>query len=153
MIAGNINEFQRLVDQAGWANHEWIEFVYSQSDPEIRPRELLGHMMISERIWFERIEGSQKTQTFFPLLDKEELLQNFQKNRQIYKSLIDGRLQEIIHFKRNNGDQYQARIADILHHLITHGYHHRGQLAAHYARKGVKYPGADHIDYLITNRL
>ena len=35
----------------------------------------------------------------------------------------------------------------------THGYHHRGQLATHYARQGVEYPNTDHINWLIVERL
>ena len=41
----------------------------------------------------------------------------------------------------------------MIHHLITHGYHHRGQLATHYGRKGVAYPNTDHINYLLVNQL
>ena len=47
----------RLVEQSLWANRQWVEFVYSQPDPEVRPRELLAHVMVGERAWFERIAG------------------------------------------------------------------------------------------------
>ena len=50
-------ELLGLVDQSVWANRQWTEFVYSQPDPEARPRELLGHIMVGERVWFERIDG------------------------------------------------------------------------------------------------
>lgn len=109
--------------------------------------------MISELVWFERIAGEQKTDTMFHVLAKEELLQGLEENRQTFKRLIATRLQDVIHFRRASGEEYHARVLDIIHHLLTHGYHHRGQLAAEYARRGVAYPNTDHINFLIENRL
>jgi len=147
------SELLRLVEHSLWANREWIEFVYAQAEPETRPRELLCHVMVSERVWFERISGEQKIKSMFPVQTKEELLRDFDENRQTFQQLIPARLEEVIKFERGSGEKYHAQVLDIMHHLITHGYHHRGQLASHYARKGVKYPNTDHINYLIVNKL
>lgn len=143
----------KLVDQSLWANCQWVEFVYAQRDPESRPRELLSHIMLGERVWFERIEGPQTLARTFELMGPEELVQGFQENAETYRRLIGSRLPEVIDFRRASGEQYHARVEDILHHLLTHGYHHRGQLAAHYARAGVEYPNTDHINYLLVNGL
>ena len=142
----------RLVEQSLWANRQWVEFVYSQPDPEVRPRELLAHLMVGERIWFERIEGQQRTTTAFPSMSKEELVRGFTENADTFRRLIGADLENVIHFKRASGEEYHARVEDIIHHLLTHGYHHRGQLAAHYARSGMKYPNTDHINFLIENQ-
>ncbi len=146
-------ELLRLVEHSIWANRQWMEFVFSQPNLETRPRELLSHVMVGERIWFERVAGEQKTPAEIPLLDQAELLRGHEENRQTFLTLLATRLEEVIHFKRGSGEEYHARVIDIIHHLITHGYHHRGQLAAHYARKGAKYPNTDHINFLIVNRL
>lgn len=146
-------ELLRLVEQSTWANRQWIDFVYSRGEAETRPRELLGHLMVSERVWFERITGEQETDTPFPVLAKEELLRGFEENRRTFRRLIVERLEDVVHFTRASGRSHHARVADILLQLITHGYHHRGQLAAHYARQGVAYPSTDHIDWLMENRL
>jgi uncharacterized damage-inducible protein DinB len=130
-----------------------MEFVCSQPDAEARPRELLSHIMLGERIWFERIAGGQKTSAEVPLLDQAELLRGFEENRRTFETLIPTRLEEVVLFKRGSGEEYHARVVDIIHQILTHGYHHRGQLAAHYAKKGVKYPNTDHINFLIVNRL
>jgi uncharacterized damage-inducible protein DinB len=146
-------EMQRLVDHSVWANLQWVQAVYSEPDPEVRPRELLGHLMVGERAWFERIDGGQKTTTMFPLLSDAELRQGFTENAETYRRLIGSRLEEVVHFRRASGEEYHARIADIIHHLLTHGYHHRGQLAAHFARSGLAYPNTDHINFLMQNKL
>jgi uncharacterized damage-inducible protein DinB len=143
----------RLLDQSLWANRQWVEFVYSQPDPEVRPRELLAHLMLGERIWFERIAGQQTTSSLWPLMSKDELIQGFIGNTVTFLQLISSRLEDVIHFRRDSGQEYHARVEDIIHHLLTHGYHHRGQLAAHYARCGIKYPNTDHINFLIENGL
>jgi uncharacterized damage-inducible protein DinB len=146
-------ELLRLVEHSVWANLEWVEAVYSQSEPEERPRKLLGHLMVGERAWFERIEGGQKTTTMFPLLSNDELVQGFTANADTFRRLIGSHLEDVVHFRRASGEEYHARVADIIHHLLTHGYHHRGQLAAHFARSGVAYPNTDHINFLIQNKL
>lgn len=150
-----VGELLRLVDQSIWANRQWIDFVYARPDPETRPRELLGHVMVSERVWFERITGEPEagTGTAFPVLTREELLRGLEENRATFERLIATRLEDVVHFRRATGREYHARVADILLQLITHGYHHRGQLAAHYARAGAAYPSTDHIDYLMENRI
>jgi len=142
----------RLIDQSEWANLQWVEFVYSQPDLEIRPRELLIHTMDGERVWFERIEGQPRTTTNSPL-SQAELVRGFKENTATFRTLIDTRLEDVVHFRRDSGEEYHAPVVDILIHLFTHGYHHRGQLAAHYARSGVKYPNTDHINFLRVNKL
>ena len=148
-----MNELSRLVDQSVWANRLWIEHVFSRADPEPRPRKLLAHIVLGEWVWFERIDGEQKTRDVFAIMQREALLRGLEENRRTYLRLIATRLEEVIDFTRASGESYHARVVDILHHLLTHGYHHRGQLAAHYAGKGVRYPSADHIDFLIRNKL
>jgi len=87
------------------------------------------------------------------VLSRDELLRGLEENTETFRKLIDTRLEEVVDFRRASGEEYHARVVDIVHQLVTHGYHHRGQLAAHYARKGVAYPNTDHINYLIENRL
>ena len=115
--------------------------------------EPLCHVMVGERVWFERVAGVQQTQTVFDVVASEELLRSLEVNRRTFQGLIATRLDEVIHFRRGSGEEYHARVVDIIHHLITHGSHHRGQLAAHYVRKGVTYPNTDHINFLIDNGL
>ena len=146
-------DFIKLVAQGNWANAKWVEVVYGQPTLDPRARKLLAHILQGERIWFDRIAGKQVTATTIPELGKEELLRGFAENTVTYHELIASRLQDVIHFRRISGEEYHASVADILYHLVTHGYHHRGQLASLCARAGVPYPSVDHIDYLMQNRL
>jgi uncharacterized damage-inducible protein DinB len=131
-----------------------VDFVYARPAPEARPLELLGHLMVGERVWFDRIEGRKEPSVVFPVLEKEALLRGFEENAETYRNLIASRLEEVVHFRRISGEEYHARVFDIVHHLLTHGYHHRGQLAAIYGKMGgVKFPNTDHINFLIVNRL
>jgi uncharacterized damage-inducible protein DinB len=147
------NDLLRLVDQSLWANRQWVELVYSQPQPGTRPRELLGHLMVGERAWLERIEGQQKTTVMFPQLSRDELAWGFAENAEALRQLVANRPEAVVHFRRATGEAYHARVADIVAHLVTHGYHHRGQIAAHFARGGVSYPNTDFTNFLIQNRL
>src|SRR5690349_19661610 len=100
----------RLVEQSLWANRQWVEFVYSQPDPEVRPRELLAHIMFGERIWFERVADKQRTVEMSPLISKDELIQGFTENAETFRQLIASRLEDVIHFKRASGEEYHARV-------------------------------------------
>jgi uncharacterized damage-inducible protein DinB len=146
------NVLLRLLDQSVWANRQWIEYVFSQPEPDERPRRLLEHIVVSEQVWFDRIDGGHRSPGS-SAIGKEELLHVLGENRRMYLSLTEARLDDVIHFKRATGEEYHARVLDILLHLLTHGYHHRGQLAAHYAGRGNTYPTPDHIDFLIRQRL
>src|SRR5215813_12801879 len=90
-------DLRRLVDHGVWANLQWVECVYAESEPQERPRELLGHLMVGERAWFERIDGEQRTTVLFPLLSREELAQGFADNAETSRRLIDARLEDVIH--------------------------------------------------------
>jgi uncharacterized damage-inducible protein DinB len=146
-------ELLGLLEQSVWANRRWIEFIYSRSDPETRPKELLAHIVLSERVWLDRVEGRPEASTTFAVLEKGDLLRGLDENRRTFQELAASRLGDVIHFRRASGEEYDAPVVDILHQFLTHGYHHRGQIAAHYATKGVPYPNTDHINYLIENRL
>ena len=148
-----VRELLKLIEHSLWANYQWVEFVYSQQNPEARPPELLAHNMVGERVWFERIEGQETITAFFPMMEKEDLIRGFAQNAEISRRLIATQLEDDIQFRRSTGEEYHARVVDIIHHLVTHGYHHRGQLAAHYARTGIKYPNTDHINFLIEKKL
>jgi len=143
----------RLVDHSLWANRLWIEHVHSRPDPGARPRELLAHIVLGECVWFERVAREPKTRETFPVLTKEELLRRLEENGRTYRRLIDAKLDEVVEFRRDSGEEYHASVRDIVLHLLTHGYHHRGQLAAHYAAARESYPNTDHIKFLMENRL
>lgn len=146
-------EMLRLMDQSLWANREWIEYVYSRPDAEARPRELLAHVVLGQRVWFDRVAGTPRERETFLLLAKDELRRALEENERTWRSLIAERLEGDIPFRRASGEEYHARVTDVLHHLVTEAYHHRGQLAAHYARKGTAYPNTDHIHYLMVQGL
>ena len=77
---GVAQDLLKLVAQSQWANSQWVEVVYAQATRDTRPRELLAHIMLGERVWFERIVGQQVTTTTFSVLTKDELLRGFADN-------------------------------------------------------------------------
>lgn len=74
---------------------------------------------------------ARKNKHNVPLDEERRASWGFADNAEMFRRLIGSRLPDVIHFRRGTGEEYDARVEDIIHHLLTHGYHHRGQLAAH----------------------
>ena len=94
----------RLVSHSVWANRKWIEFVYLEQSPPRRAEELLAHLVIGERVWFDRIAGMPQAREMFQILPKNELLQRLEENEHTFSSLIASRLNDLIYFKRGTGE-------------------------------------------------
>jgi len=86
-------------------------------------------------------------------MEKQDLIRGFAQTAEAFRRLIATRLGDDIQFRRATGVEYHARVIDIIHQLLTHGYQHRRQLASHYARTGAEYPNTDHINFLIEKKL
>src|SRR5262245_47307612 len=95
-----VKELLRLVDHSVWANRSWINHVYSQPDLDEHPRLLLAHIVLGERVWFERVSGEQMTRDTFPALEKRELLRLLDENQRTYLNLIPAQLNDVVDFKR-----------------------------------------------------
>lgn len=138
-------DLEKLVKQTIWGNGELIEPVYSQPDPE--PRKLLSHIHHAESVWFERIAGEMVTTDIWRILDREELEGIRAAHAQTYKDLLAGDLHRVVAYRQFTGEDHQSPIAEILLHLITHGFHHRGQIAMLLSIAGIAPPRTDFITF------
>jgi uncharacterized damage-inducible protein DinB len=62
-------------------------------------------------------------------------------------------LNERLAVTRMNGLSGEPLIADIFKHVLSHGDHHRGQLAAYAAVKGYYKPDIDYMNFCIIHKL
>ena len=70
-----------------------------------------------------------------------------------YNEALGGDLKRVVSYTRFTGERYASPVGDILAHLVTHGAHHRGQLAAHVAKLGAPVPNTDFIQLCLTHGL
>ncbi|MBE7466099.1 MAG: hypothetical protein HS116_21695 [Planctomycetes bacterium] len=137
---------KKLIEQTLWANARWIAFVYDRP-LEDRPRRLVAHLLLAERAWFDRLAGREPGPLLFELLSRDELDRMLEVHRVRYAEVLGGDLDRVIEYRRFSGEAFASPVSDILLHLVTHAFHHRGQLSSYYAGQGVACPRTDFIQY------
>ena len=108
---------------------------------------MISHIHLGEQAWFQLIKEQPVDKDVFRLLTDEQLRALGSSHEKIYKQVLASDLERVIAYTRFNGDNHQSTIADILMHLITHGSHHRGQMATHVAKNKLPPINTDYINY------
>lgn len=113
----------------------------------------MSHILHGERAWFQRIAGREPDREIWNTLNVTELREILDHHERTYSALLQGDLQRVVAYTRFTGERYASPIADILAHLVTHGAHHRGQLAARVAGTGLEPVNTDFIQFCLATGL
>jgi uncharacterized damage-inducible protein DinB len=138
-------DLNKLVEQTVWANGLLIEPVYSQPDRE--PRKLLSHIHLAETVWLERIAGEMLTTDVWRVLERSELEEVAAAHAETFRDLLKGDLQRVVAYRQFTGEDHRSPISEILLHLVTHAFHHRGQIATLLSGAGNAPPRTDFITF------
>ncbi len=136
-----------------WANQQWIEMIYGRDPADQHLCRLINHIIKGERAWIERIREIEWNKDLWQIENKDELLALAADNTAFLKGIDEVRLAQRITVVRLNGQRYEPLIADIVNHIFLHGAHHRGQLAANAAARGLAVPESDYMTYCIVRGL
>ncbi|MDX1641191.1 MAG: DinB family protein [Balneolaceae bacterium] len=142
-----MNDLTKLVPHCIWANKNWIEFLKNETPDDLHLRELMSHILLSEQVWFQRISRRELNRKIWQIFSFEKLNGLHQKNQENYMDLLDDDLNKKLTFERFNGESGEAFVRDILLHLCTHGFHHRGQMSAHVSSIGLTPINTDFLMY------
>jgi uncharacterized damage-inducible protein DinB len=147
-----VKPLHKTITHCLWANTRWIEFIAaSNADDYVVKR--ISHILLGEQAWFQRIAGEAPDRDIWRAMIVEQLRAMQTKHEAVYESLLSGDLDRVISYQRVTGEKYQSSVSDILLHLVTHGAHHRGQVAAHIATTGARPPNTDFVQFCIVNGL
>lgn len=138
---------ERLVAYTCWANREWLEFVYSHAAKDEFLTKIISHIYLAEQVWFQRIYGEDALNDVFATLPKTELERVAARTKERYAEQLESDLTRVLRYKRLNGDPMESEVLDILDHLVTHGSHHRGQMARYASQCGLIPPETSYITY------
>lgn len=114
-------------------------------------RETLRHIYGADRIWFERVGGTNAAAmphardlaTILQLIDASQKLDDA---RSIWLAGIsDEAVRQPINYKSMKGEPYTNKLCDILLHVCTHGIHHRAQVMAMLRQIGKPLINLDYI--------
>lgn len=146
-----IGRFDRLVDHMEWADARALEMVRNTGGD--RARELLAHVLATERVWMSRIRtGDSSHLEIWPDLDLGACETRRRKNvvayRRLLGSLDPGDVDEEIEYRNSSGVEFATPLGEILTHVALHGSHHRGQIARRVREVGGEPRNVDFIQFV-----
>lgn len=124
--------FGRLLDHLEWANRRALEATGATDDPE--PIRLLSHILAAERVWLQRLDtGDSSGLEIWPELSRREceslVVRNVEGYRHRLSELDGGKLDREVTYRNSAGRKFDTPVREIVHHVLLHGSHHRGQIA------------------------
>ncbi|MEQ8524694.1 DinB family protein [Gracilimonas sp.] len=140
----NVNDIRNLYEYHYWSNEKIFkevakltnqEFTQSIAGGHSSIRNTLVHLLSAEWGWLDRCGGYKRGPSlkaddypiFKPLLDDWNMVK---EHMYTFLSQLDDK--KINNYAEYSGKESKTRsmpIGELLHHVIIHGVHHRGQLA------------------------
>lgn len=142
-----MSDLHKLVHHCIWANKSWIDFLMNKTPDDLHLRTLMSHILLGEQVWFQRILEKDLNKQIWQTLSFEKLNDLHQKNNDIYMDLLNNHLHKKLTFDRFSGESGETTVRNIVVHLCTHGFHHRGQMSAHVSSIGLNPINTDFISY------
>jgi uncharacterized damage-inducible protein DinB len=147
--------FIKLFNYNKYTNHKIAETITTANGPE-KPVQLMAHLLTAEQVWLRRLNGEYKMEVvLWPTWPADELEQVINNNHTLWSNylntLTDADLERTITYQNFQGNEYTARIADIITHVINHGTHTRAQAGVHLKLAGIEaLPVTDFIHYVYS---
>lgn len=142
---------ERLVDHLAWADERTLGVVRRAGDD--RARELLAHVLATERVWLARIRtGDSSHLEIWPDLDLRTCGAWLSENVEAYRGLLDeidpDGLADPVPYRNSSGEEFRTPLVEILTHVALHGSHHRGQIARRVGAAGGEPADVDFIQFV-----
>ena len=147
-----MDSLKQLIDYTCWGNRLWLDFVFANAPNDEYLTKIISHVYCAERIWFQRIYGEALDTGIFVTLPKAELEEIAKRMETRYADVLTTDLDRVLKYTRLNGEPMESSLLEILHHLVTHGSHHRGQMARHAAQAGLNPPESSYIGFSRVRR-
>ena len=146
---------RHLFDYDDWANRRLLVSLKA-SDSE-RALQVLAHLLITKKEYFERLYGKDSTGfDFWPKLSLDECSSLAKETAEIYERLLrdfdDEGLGLTARYKTSEGVPQQNTFREMLTHVLLHSSIHRGNIILKLRESGFEPPKIDYIDYLRENR-
>ncbi len=146
---------QRLIAHMQWADQQVLarcrdahaEVEVAHLTEAVR---LYAHVVGTERVWYLRLHKEDwHVQKVWPTLALESCAVLAADNAAAYSKYVDGLKEsdfaQDIAYTNSQGQAFTNSVGDILLHVVTHGVHHRGQIATTLRRVGIEPPVLDYI--------
>ncbi len=142
-----MKHLDNLVEHCIWANESWIQFLTGEVEGDEYLDNLMSHILLSEQAWFQRIFKQEVNRNIWKTLSPKALAELHKTNSRIFRKLLEQDLDQPVDYQRSSGATGTLPVGDILIHLCTHGFHHRGQMATHVTKIGLKPINTDFVQF------
>lgn len=146
-----LEHFRQSFAYNDWANRRISEAL--KENPVERARQILAHLLITEKEYFERLYGKDSTGfDFWQNLSIEECAALGEETARIYARLLselkEEDLETVARYKNSVGDQFENNWRELFSHVLFHSATHRGNIMLKIREEGFTPPAIDYIIYL-----
>lgn len=146
-----VEHLRELFRYNDWANRRIIVSLKA-GDCE-RARQILAHLLTTEREYFERLYGKDSTGfDFWPELSIAECSLRTKETAERYEKLLRGFDEEGLdlwtRYKTSKGVACENSFRELLTHVVIHSSIHRGSIILKLREEGFEPPKIDYIVYL-----
>jgi uncharacterized damage-inducible protein DinB len=146
-----IEHFRLSFAYNDWANRRIVEAL--KEDPVEKARRILGHLLITEKEYFERLFGKDSTGfDFWQDLSIDGCSELSKETAEIYKKFLSQLAEEDLdrtaHYKNSGGESYANNYRELFSHVLFHSATHRGNIMLKIREAGFAPPAIDYIIYL-----
>ena len=146
-----IEHLRELFRYNDWANRRII--VALKAAPSNRSLQILGHILITEAEYYERLYGKDSTGfDFWPNLDLAQCGELAQATAEMFEKLLrrfdDEGLDITVRYRTSKGVPFENTYREMLTHVLLHSSIHRGNIILRLREDGIEPPKIDYIIYL-----
>ncbi|SMO37591.1 DinB family protein [Fodinibius sediminis] len=147
----------RLYSYDFWANNQiWTSL---RTDPDFpgcdEAINYYSHIAGTQEVWHARIQGrSTEGLEVWPNKELAQAHKTLKTYSPKWARLIkanNSALDRPISYHNSQGEPFDTRLSDILHHIVIHGQHHRAQIARLLRKAGLSPPPTDFIFFCRAN--
>lgn len=140
--------FLDLLEYDFWANKEILTILKKNSNDN-QVNLWFHHILEANTVWYCRLVNKQIDpkiwdDDFDINLFEDRMIENY-SNLKLYFQTYE--LDATINYKNIKGDNFEAKVKDILFHIFNHSSHHRAQILSRWNIAGIERPALDYIYY------
>lgn len=151
-----IERQRHLFEHELWAHDRVIASIESVPDPSRHDPDFhwavdrMAHILIARLVWLARLKSEDAPTDLFPHLESSEGLRELAERvrdgwRGFLGELDDRALSRTVSYQSSEGQAFDTPVEDILDHIYTHGFYHRGQIARAVSAAGGERAVQDYI--------
>lgn len=144
---------EALVRQTHWANARLIDWLRGEGrQGELREKDyflaMASHILRADKAWLDRAYGRDWDRRMFDPLFLNSLANLNDECRDGWLALLrTGLADREIGYLRLDGSAHRSPPSDMIIHVFSHGFHHRGQMATRASALGQKLPDLSYIGF------